>query len=118
MRAWVVRWEGDWKAECIRDPLIALFNPATSAKRIKSFVEMFYAAEHLSGPEKVRCFLWRGSRRDDNPYPAEYLTIPPGVPFHGGISCGHNPLIVARLAEVRQDSETVTWTDDPVPEAR
>lgn len=58
-------------------------------------MEQFYISKTYSLTEKMHY----SSHGKDNPYPAEYLSHPKGGSWTGGITCGHNPFVIARYVK-------------------
>jgi hypothetical protein len=51
-----------------------------------------------------------------NPYPAQFATIG-GIPWHGEVTCGHNPFLRARLVDnlLIDDQGEPKWEERPIP---
>jgi len=111
LSAWLVTWELSG-AHAKRDDKVAeILDPRIQPERVRQIVELLYHRDSALS-EKIR---WR-LRRQDQPYPAEFLTLE-GVEWFGEIICGHNPWLRARLVDdliVQADvdgKETATWKD-------
>jgi len=93
--AWLIMWETTGKELPYLERIIAIRDGRTSPERIKEFVEQFYISTTYSLSEKMHY----SSHRKDNPYPAEYFSHPRGGRWTGGITCGHNPFVLARFVK-------------------
>ena len=91
--AWLIMWETMGEELPYSKRIIAIRDGRTSPERIKEFVEQFYISTSYSLSEKMHY----SSHAKDNPYPAEYLSHPKGGRWTGGITCGHNPFVLARF---------------------
>ena len=93
--AWLVMWETMDDELPYEKRIISIRDGRTSPDRIKEYVEQFYISTSYSLSEKMHY----SSHRKDNPYPAEFFSHPSGGRWLGGITCGHNPFIVAHFVK-------------------
>lgn len=99
--AWVITWFG---SNTHKLPPVAILNYRKNARTVAEAVELLYATKYYNAEEKLRY----AKSPKDNPYRA--LRSP-----FGRITCGHNPLLFARLVtdlKVEKDG-LVTWTEPP-----
>jgi hypothetical protein len=101
--AWIVTWFG---SNTHKQPPVAILDRRKSARTVAEFVELLFATLKYDAEEKLR---WTKSPRD-NPYRARIS------PFQR-ITCGHNPLLFARLVtDLRIVDGRLVW-NEPEPEA-
>lgn len=107
--AWVITREGlSHEME-----VISILSSRKSADRIKEMVEWLYALLYYSPHEHIAM----GRYSDPlNPYPAVYWTTNTGTPVLSKMVCGHDPILVARLAkEVEflggEENSSLRWTE-------
>lgn len=90
--AWLISWEWIGDHARVDQPVVAILNSRRSGEHVRQFVEQFYCSTKFGIEEKVR--VARDAKA--NPYPAKFVQME-GTPFHGVITCGHNPFLLARL---------------------
>lgn len=89
-KAWLITWEGTPHALGQRERVVAVFDSRLSGKRIRPYVELFYANSEYSLVERL---LY--AKKKFNPYPARFKTIE-GIPWQGEVICDSNPWLCAR----------------------
>jgi hypothetical protein len=90
--AWLITWESFSAPVSDEKKVVAIFNYRWGGRKIREYIEQLYVSSEYSVADKVR--VARDGR--DKIYPAEFARIN-GVPWHGEIHCGHNPLLRARI---------------------
>ncbi len=118
--AWLITWEhvGD-HAEPDRR-IAAILNPRWSPERVADIMHTLYAMSNYSAREKLRV----AKNRKAAPYAAEFGQTRSGARFRGLITCGHNPLLRARIVDdLRPDDgseavEGVLWREHSIPEGK
>ncbi len=114
MKAWLITWDWMGDAAAVADEVAAILNPRYSGQRVASIVEFLYAKRNSTASE-LAAYAGRAAR---NPYRSERH-------FSGGITCGHNPWLHARIVHdlsvstiVETGIETITWTEPPLYKPR
>jgi hypothetical protein len=116
MVAWLVTWEIMGDGNEIKNPTAAILNYRLPAKKVREIVELIYVNTHFSLSER----LAYARNKKSSPYLAKYDTIH-GVPWQGGIVCGHNPWLHARLVDKltlkidKNGQEILTWKERNKP---
>ena len=110
MKAWLITWDWTGDVAAVADEVAAILNPRYSTERVADIVEFLYAKRNATASELVAY----AARAAKNPYR-------PGRQFSGGITCGHNPCLHARIVDdlsvstdVETGIETITWTELPL----
>lgn len=93
--AWLITWETIGEELTYAERFIAIRDGRTSIEKIQEFVEQFYISTKYSLAEKMHY----SSHRKDNPYPARTFAQPGNKYMLGGITCGHDPFILARYVK-------------------
>ena len=117
IKAWLVTWE--WVGDHAKPErkVAAILNPHWSPDRVREHVELIYVNSYYSISERIAY----AKNRSFNPYPALFVRID-GIQWQGQITCGHNPLLFARLVDnltatgEPDDEERVVWTERPKPD--
>jgi hypothetical protein len=110
-RVWLITLES-----VNNDPeVISVFNSRRSAKFVREYMEQNYIDRFYSPKEK----LAYTKSREENAYPAVYEHLV-GVPWHGRITCGHNPFLYGRLVTSLKivptnAGEQFEWKELPAP---
>jgi len=117
-RAWVIRWEWVGPHAGVESPFVTIAPIRWREKRVGELIEHLYAVLSYDQAEIVEAF--RGGGR--NPYrptwgtvTIDFGSITQTVPADYEVSCGHNPLLVARRAcvwSIGDGSGRVDWQDD------
>lgn len=98
--AWVVTWFG---SNTHNEPPVAVLDYRLSSSSVRNIVEMLFAVLRYTPEEQLRYV--RSPK--DNPYPAT-------VSQFQRITCGHNPLLFARLVrDLHMEGEELKWTEPP-----
>lgn len=110
-RAWLVTLESTDEPPKV----VSIFKAQRSAEFVREYMEQYYIDTYYTVQEKL---LYAKSRKN-NPYPATFEKFE-GVPWHGRITCGHNPFLYGRLVlKLRVKSglngETLIWEESPIP---
>lgn len=113
--AWLITWEWIGEHAAVDKKIVAVINYRRSSSYIKDMVEQFYISIKYNTREKAAC----AKDSHANPYPAHYGNLR-GVPWHGRITCGHNPYLYARLVsnvrlERKGNDSIVVWDERPIP---
>ena len=110
-RAWLVTQESEGEAAVV----VSVFKAQRSADYVREYMEQYYIDNFYSPREKL---LYAQSRKN-NPYPAKYESLD-GIPWHGRITCGHNPFLYGRLVlKLRivpgSEDDHLMWDESPIP---
>ena len=102
--AWVVTWVG---SNTHKLTPVANLDHRKNARTVAAAVELLYAAEYYNGQEMLRY----AKSPKDTPYRAK-------ISVSQRVTCGHNPLLLARKVTNLKVEPTgkITWTEPP-PEA-
>lgn len=129
-KAWVIRWMWAGDHAAVEDPFIAALPPRLGGEEVRRFVERYYAAQFLTPSEQLHYMV---RKREPTPFPGQFgvgvwedaAGGTMNVPWHGQVTCGDNPFIVAQLAtnvhaERREGDgrEILVWDDVPPPYSR
>ncbi len=117
MKAWLVTWE--WCGEHTKrnDKFAAILNPRFSGKRVCELVGFMYRLAEYSLSDQAEYAKNKGY----DPYPAKFGRMMDGSTWEGGITCGHNPFLHARLVDDltvernAEGKEEVKWKKRPRP---
>ena len=116
--AWLVTLEEtdieDWPQE---RRIVSIFDGRKSPEFVREYVEEYYIASEYSLAEKLR--FSSQTKKALRPYQAEFDRID-RVPFHGRITCGHNPFLLARKVDnlhvfSSDEYSAVQWQERPKP---
>jgi hypothetical protein len=116
LKAWLITW--DWCGDHARpdDDNVEILSPRLSPERVRELAELIYhRTSSLS--EKIS---WR-LRKEGRVNPAAEFAIVDGIPYHGWITCGNNPFVIARRVKnlsVITDvngRQALTWKDECTP---
>ena len=91
--AWVITREG---TEEHTTEVLGILSARKTAKVIKEYVEWLYALLYYDPADHLAFARYN---KPYNPYKAEYWQTNTGVSVQSKMSCGHNPILVARLAK-------------------
>jgi hypothetical protein len=86
-----VTWESSGDHAAVQQRVLAILNPRRTPDRIKQFVEDSYTSHRLGLGEQLSV----AANPRNNAYRAKFGDIG-GVPWHGEVTCGHNPWLRAR----------------------
>jgi hypothetical protein len=118
-KAWVIRWEWSGPHAAVEEPVASVLPWRLGVAQIERIVEALYAAKWYTPDE----MLGTAKRNGHKPYGATLGTISVDlqdghgsrqIGWQGEVWCGHNPMLVARKAQV-WPSETnpgeIVWED-------
>jgi hypothetical protein len=116
LKAWLITWT--WSGDHARpdDDNVEILNPRLSPERVREFAELIY--HRTSSPSEI--ISWR-LRKESPIYPPAEFVLVEGIRYHGWITCGNNPFIIARKVKnlsVSTDvngKQIVDWTDECTP---
>ncbi|WP_102226881.1 hypothetical protein [Acidimangrovimonas sediminis] len=109
MKAWIIKWAWIGDHAAVDKPIICVLSAHRSPKKVREFVELYYASQSYSIAEQMGQADYNNP--SPNPYPAEFQSVE-GVRHEGFITCGHNPWIEAFVADgvcIDEASGKILW---------
>jgi len=96
MKAWVITRETPNANAVHNTVVVGLLSARKSAEAVKDYVEWLYVTLECSTEDLMGFVKYS---KPYKPYEAQYFTTNTGVSHKVGMYCGHNPFLIARLAD-------------------
>lgn len=96
MKAWIITSETPSADAAHNTAVVGLLSARKSHQTVKEYVKWLYVMLEYSIGDMMAFVKYT---KPHKPYEAQYFTTNTGIPHPVGMHCGHNPFLIARLAE-------------------